>query len=108
MTPIKKKKENQDEFLLKVDQFHSKILCWGPLMTWGAAAPIRMRVVTQMETQWRHSDDASTDVSNPPPPKKKKHAAHECVNTHEANGVHRGRKELGPGDPRPSTYQLEV
>jgi hypothetical protein len=44
-----------------------KILCWGPLMTWGAAAPIRMRTVTQVETPWRHSDDASTDVSNPPP-----------------------------------------
>jgi hypothetical protein len=34
-------------------------------MTWGASAPIRVRVVTQVEKRWRHGYDASTDVNTP-------------------------------------------
>jgi hypothetical protein len=37
----------------------------GPFGDVRGPAPIRMRIVTQVKTPWRHRNDASTDVSNP-------------------------------------------
>jgi hypothetical protein len=64
----------------------------GPADDVGASAPIRVRVVTQVEKRWRHGYDASTDVNTPATfTSRVRQYAH---SSDEANGDYRGGNGL--------------